>query len=67
MTKKHEISNFFAEKKKFSDLQNLHPGVFLGAEADFEGPRAPGGPGGGPARRGQGSPPGPAQGVGGMA
>ena len=46
MTKKHEKSNFFAEKKTFSDLQNLHPGVFRGAGTVFEGPGAPGGPGG---------------------
>ena len=50
MTKKHEKSNFFAEKKKISDLQNLHPGVFRGAEADFEGP----GPQGAPREPGRG-------------
>ena len=59
MTQKHEKSNFFAEKKKLSDLQNLRPGVFRGAEADFEGPGGPGGPArarpGGPG----GGPPGP--------
>ena len=33
-------NQIFSPKKKFSDLQNLHPGVFRGAEADFEGPGA---------------------------
>ena len=37
---------FSTKKKKFSDLQNLHPEVFRGAEADFEGPGALGGAGG---------------------
>ena len=33
---------FSPKKKKFYDLQNLHPGVSRGAETDFGGPRAPG-------------------------
>ena len=35
---------FSLKKKKFSDLENLHPGVFRGAEADFEGPGVAGSP-----------------------
>ena len=58
---------FSPKKKFFSGLQNLHPGVFRGAEADFEVPGDPGGPTG--ARPGGAGRvlPGPAQGVGGMA
>ena len=48
------------EKQIFPDLQNLYPGVFWGAEADFEGPGSPRGPGGAqeaPAELGRGGSP----------
>ena len=55
--KNHEFFFFFPS------LQNLHPGVFWGADTDFDGPGAPGGPGGAQWGGGQGGPSSPLRGV----